>query len=179
MEISVYIATSLDGFIARKDGSLDWLPGSDGSDDGSGEDYGYGEFMAGIDVLIMGRNTFEMVRSFGTWPYGELRVAVLSSTLGSLPEELPDNVVRMSGLPRDIREMLAADGCRHAYLDGGKTIQAFLDARLVDRLILTRVPVLLGEGIPLFGPLAGDLKLQHIKTLSFENGFVQSHYHCL
>lgn len=177
MKASVYIATSLDGFIARENGDLDWLPGSQpGEGEGSAEDYGFQAFMDSIDVLVMGRNTYEMVLSFGQWPYGNKRVVVLSRSLTQISDKLPKTVELKSGSPSEIAKELQASGAKHLYIDGGKTIQGFLNAGLVQEIIITRIPVLIGQGIPLFGPVNEDLKLQHIETRSFENGFVQSKY---
>ena len=175
MKTSVYIATSLDGFIAREDGSLDWLPGSDGESE-SEEDYGYQDFMDSVDVLVMGRNSYEMVMSFGEWPYGEKRVVVLSSSLKKLGKGLPDNVELKSCTPNELLTHLEASDCKHAYIDGGKTIQGFLRANLIDEIIVTRIPVLIGTGISLFGPLDKDCALKHVETESYESGFVQSKY---
>lgn len=181
MKISVYIATSLDGYIAREDGSLDWLPGSDGetANGDNNEDYGYHAFMDSIDVLIMGRNTYEMVAGFGPWPYGEKKVIVLSKTLKELPAELPDVVELTSCSPGEIVKRLEASGYTHAYIDGGQTIQGFLKADLISEVTITRVPVVIGGGIPLFGPLEKDYLLKHIETRSFDTGFVQSRYEML
>ncbi|QDT96095.1 dihydrofolate reductase family protein [Gimesia aquarii] len=176
MKASVYIATSLDGFIARENGELDWLPGSDGQSDPDGEDYGYHEFMDSVDALVMGRNTFELVLSFGEWPYGSKRVIVLSSKPLPIPSHLPPTVESTSCSPSDLVQKLSDEGLKHLYIDGGKTIQSFLNAGLIQELIITKVPVLIGSGISLFGPLDKDKKLQHIETLTYENGFVQSRY---
>ncbi len=178
MKISVYIATSVDGFIARENGDLDWLPGSDGETvpDSDNEDYGYNAFMESIDVLVMGRKTYESVISFGQWPYENKRVIVLSSTLSHLSENLPDSVELKSCPPQELALELGQSGAKHLYIDGGLTIQKFLDAGLIDEIIITTVPVLIGSGIPLFGPLHRDKKLQHIETRSYKNGFVQSKY---
>ncbi|MEQ8855859.1 dihydrofolate reductase family protein [Gimesia sp.] len=172
----VFIAVSLDGFIARKDGSLDWLPGSDGAGDQPAEDFGYQQFMNGIDVLVMGRHTFETVLSFGTWSYGDKRVIVLSSQSISLPDDLPASVEVRNSSPTQLFQDLTAEDLHNAYIDGGITIQRFLAAGLIDELIITRIPTLIGEGLPLFGKLAQDIPLQHRETRSFENGFVQSRY---
>ena len=177
MKLSVYIATSLDGFIARKNGDLDWLPGSDG--EGDGEDYGFHQFMESVDTLVMGRNSYEMVLSFGEWPYGEKRVIVLSSNEIEIPENLAKNVASRSCSPIELVDELLESGAKHLYIDGGKTIQGFLNAGLIQEIIITRVPVLLGSGIPLFGALDSDKKLHHLETHSFENGFVQSKYKIL
>ena len=166
---SVFIATSLDGFIARSNGALDWLPAS------GGEPHGYDEFMATVDALVIGRKTYETVLAFPTWPYGEKRVVVLSTrTLARAPSEAV--VEQMSGAPADILSRLASSGIRHVYVDGGITIQRFLRAGLIQRLIITRIPVLLGEGIPLFGDLAGDIALKHVTTREYASGLVQSEY---
>jgi dihydrofolate reductase len=170
----VFIATSLDGFIAREDGEIDWLPsGEEGSE---GDDHGYSTFIAGVDALVMGRHTYEKVLSFGFWPYEELPVVVLTSVAAdSLPRPAP-TVKFMNGAPREVVESLGARGLHHLYVDGGITIRSFLEAGLIGRIILTRVPVLLGSGIPLFGPIGRDIHLRHLQTRAFPNGLVQSEY---
>ncbi len=177
MKISVYIATSLDGYIARENGDLDWLPGSDGQSDG--EDYGYQQFMDSVDTLVMGRHTYEMVLSFGEWPYGEKRVIVLSSQEIEIPAHLAVTVESSSSSPAKLVDKLHKSGAQHLHIDGGKTIQGFLNAGLINEMIITRIPVLIGSGIPLFGALDHDQKLRHIETSSFANGFVQSKYEVL
>jgi len=181
MKVSVYIATTLDGFIARENGELDWLPGSDGEADvgSDNEDYGYNEFIDSVDVLVMGRKTYELVISFGPWPYGNKRVIVLSSSLQKITEHVPNTVELKSGSPDEIYMALKKSGANHVYIDGGKTIQRFLDSGFIDEIILTKVPVLIGKGIPLFGALMKDKNLKHIKTESYNNGFVQSQYKVL
>lgn len=170
MKASVFVGTSLDGFIARPDGSLDFLHASGGD-----ESHGYDEFMATVDALVMGRKTFETVLTFGKWPYGVKPVFVLSTR--PLAPTPPGAVVeRMSGPPADIVSALAARGIAHIYVDGGVTIQRFLQAGLIDRLIITRVPVLIGSGIPLFGTLSRDIILKHVATRQYANGAVQSEY---
>jgi dihydrofolate reductase len=170
MKASVFIATSIDGFIARPDGALDWLP-ADG-----GEPHGYTEFMATVDALVIGRKTFETVLTFGAWPYGKKPVVVLSTR----PSELlvPEGAVcdAMTGTPQEVVARLHERGMKHLYIDGGVTIQRFLEAGLIQRLIITRIPVLLGSGIPLFGPLSRDIRLEHISTRSYRSGLVQSEY---
>jgi len=174
MRASVFIATSLDGYIARSDGGLDWLPGAGGED--LGEDNGYTAFVDTVDVIVIGRKTFETVLTFGSWPYQGKPVVVLSSrpvdlsSVGSAPVEW------MSGTPEEIVARLTERGARHAYVDGGNTIQRFLQAGLIQRVIITRVPVILGGGIPLFGPLTRDIRLKHIATRPFAKGLVQSAY---
>lgn len=187
MKVSVYIATSLDGFIAREDGGLDWLLNRDertgdadaaasAADEAAGEDFGYTAFMASVDALVMGRNTYALVQTFPAWPYGDTPVIVLSGTWSSLPADAPATVSLRAGTPQDLVDDLAAAGLSHIYLDGGQTIQGFLRAGLVDQLIITRIPVLIGQGIPLFGPLPHDVPLRHMETRTFPNGFVQSRY---
>lgn len=170
-EAAVFIATSLDGYIARPDGSIDWLhvPGGEG-------DYGYADFMAGVDALILGRKTYEQVLTFGKWPYGNTRVIVLSSGSLDMPAEGSARVEVLNLEPEPLLRRLGAEGVRRAYVDGGETIQRFLRAGLIDELIVSRIPILIGEGRPLFGPLPHDVELEHVETRSFDNGLVQSRY---
>lgn len=172
MPASVFIATSLDGFIARRDGSLDWLP----TPKPGGEDYGYAAFMASVDCLLMGRLTFESVRGFTPWPYGEKPVFVLSAN--PLTGEMPTGarVEQLNGTPSSVIAQMANRGFTHPYVDGGVTIQRFMAERLITRLIVTRVPVLIGDGIPLFGALPRDVGWTHRRTVSFPDGLVQSEY---
>jgi dihydrofolate reductase len=169
VKTSVFVGTSLDGFIARADGALDFLPS------GGGEPHGYDEFMATVDGLVIGRKTFETVLSFGSWPYGKKPVFVLSThPLAAAPDGAI--LERMSGAPSDIASQLSDRGFRHIYIDGGVTIQQFLQAGLTHRLIVTRVPVLIGTGIPLFGALQHDIVLRHVQTRQYTTGLVQSEY---
>ncbi len=169
MRASVFIATSLDGYIARADGRLDWLP------PGGGEEHGYDAFMATVDALVIGRKTYETVLVFPAWPYGEKSVFVLSSR-PLAPPPAGAKVERMDGTPAEIIARLDMRGFRHAYVDGGVTVQGFLRAGLVQRLVITRIPVLIGEGIPLFGPLDADVPLRHVATRALASGMVQSEY---
>jgi dihydrofolate reductase len=171
VKISVYIATSLDGFIARKNGDLDWLPaGEEG-----GEDFGYTEFMSTIDYIVMGRNTFEKVLTFGAWNYNK-KVIVLTSRDLIIPPELADKAEALHLSPRELVHEMDRRGAKSIYLDGGVTIQRFLRESLVDEMTITTTPILLGEGLPLFGVLEKDVKLELIKSVSFKNGFVQNKY---
>lgn len=172
MKCSVYIATSLDGFIARLDGGLDWLP----QQAEPGEDYGYQAFFDSVDVLVMGRNSYEKVLTFGAWPYGEKRVVVLSSRPLEIAPALAGRVEALSLSPREVVTRLEARGAHHAYVDGGQTIQRFLRDGLIDEITLTRIPVLIGQGLPLFGALDADVPLRHVETRSYPNGLVQSKY---
>lgn len=174
MKASVYIATSLDGFIARTNGEIDWLAGGEG--DEAGEDYGYQKFIESVDYLVMGRNTYELVLSFGEWPYTGTPVVVLSSRNLEIPDRLAGAVEWMSGSPHEVASRLAERGAQHLYIDGGQTIQGFLAAGLIQQLIITRVPVLIGDGIPLFGPLPHDIQWRHLETRTFATGLVQSRY---
>jgi len=171
MSASVFIATSLDGFIARPDGGLDWLPTDDV------EPHGYDEFMAGIDAIVIGRKTYETVMAFDAWPYGKKQVVVLSTRPAKLAPP-PGGAVchMMTGTPQEVVAWLAERGLKHAYIDGGITVQRFLEAGLIQRVIITRIPVLLGSGIPLFGTLTHDIRLRHIGTRSYPSGLVQSEY---
>jgi dihydrofolate reductase len=158
--------------MARPDGALDFLP-ADG-----GESHGYTEFFASVDALIIGRNTYEIVLAFDPWPYGEKPVFVLSTN--ELKPPPPGAVIeRMTGTPGEIVTTLASRGFRHAYVDGGVTIQSFLRARLIQSLTITHVPVIIGSGIPLFGPTMHDVLLKHIKTQQYASGLVKSEYEVL
>ena len=173
MRASVFVGTSVDGFIARRNGDFDFLP------EGGGEPHGYDEFMSSVDVLVIGRNTFEKVLTFEKWPYAEKRVVVLSSRTIDLSNVRAATIEHMSGSPAEITDRLAASGASHAYIDGGITVQRFLHARLIQRLIITRVPVLIGEGIPLFGSLPYDVQLRHVFTKTYPSGMVKSEYEVL
>jgi len=172
VKTSVFVGVSVDGFIARPDGGLDFL------DAGGNEAHGYEEFIATVDTLVMGRKTFETVLGFGVWPYGERRVVVLSSRAVDLSAAiaLGGRVEWMSGTPAEVASRLAAEGAQHVYIDGGVTVQGFLAAGLVQRLVISRVPILIGSGIPLFGSLPRDVRLRHVGTRSYAGGLVQSEY---
>ena len=174
-ECSVFVGVSLDGFIARPNGDLDWLMGEGG---GGSAEYGYNEFIAGIDAIVMGRRTFEKVLTFDKWYYGNKRVVVLSNhPLDLSVVQARGGVVElMAGSPVEIVAKLGKSGARHLYVDGGITIQQFLRAGLIHRLIISRLPVLIGEGIPLFGSLPSDIRLRHIATRTYPGDMVQSEY---
>ena len=169
MMMSVFVGTSLDGFLARPNGEFDFLP------QGGGEPHGYDEFMASVDTMLIGRKTFETALTLGEWPYAQKRVVVLSSRTVDL-SAAGGVVEQMAGPAAEIASRLADTGARHVYVDGGNTIQGFLRAGLVQRLVITRVPVLIGEGIPLFGTLPHDVRLRHVGTRQFSSGLVQSEY---
>lgn len=166
---SVFVGLSVDGFLARPDHGLDFLPED-------AEDHGYEAFLAMVDALVIGRNTYDKVRSFDAWPYGTRPVFVLSTRPLEPPSDPAAVVARLEGDPAAVLARLAAQGFGHLYVDGGITIQRFLRAGLIQRLVLTRVPVLIGEGIPLFGPLDRDLPLEHVATRAYPSGLVQSEY---
>ncbi|MBL8330909.1 MAG: dihydrofolate reductase [Rubrivivax sp.] len=175
-QVEVFIATSLDGFIARPDGSLDWLMEAQAAAP-AGEDFGYAEFMAGIDALVMGRKTFETVLGFDPWPYAERPVWVLSRQQGlEIPEALRPRVQRSGAEVRTLLRQLAQQGVRRLYLDGGELIQHFLFEDLVDRITLTTVPLLLGQGRSLWGPLPADRAWTLEAARHWEGGFVQGRY---
>ena len=174
-KVSVYIATSLDGFIARENGGLDWLDEANATVP-PGEDLGFRTFLDSVDAMILGRKTCETVLSFGFWPYGERPVVVLSRTPISFPAFVPDTVIQSSGSPRDLLERLSDDGAEHVYVDGGATIQGFLAEGLVDEITVTVIPGLLGGGIPLFGSMERDIHLTHLRTTAYDFGMVQSTY---
>jgi dihydrofolate reductase len=169
MPVSVFVGASVDGFIARPNGALDFLP------PGGGEPHGYDEFIATVDAIVIGRKTFEIVLAMESWPYADKRVVVLSSRPVDL-SKAGGVVEQLGGAPEEIVAKLAATGARHLYVDGGITVQRFLRAGLVQRLVITRVPVLIGEGIPLFGALPRDIRLQHVATRHYPSGLVQSEY---
>ncbi len=169
MTASVFIGTSVDGFIARPNGELDFLPEG-------GEPHGYDEFIASVDAIVIGRKTFETVLAFQAWPYGDKRVVVLSSRPVDFSALRGGVVEQMAGPPAEIVSQLAARGIKHLYIDGGVTIQGFLRAGAIQRLIITRVPVLIGEGVPLFGSVPRDIRLRHVATRHYASGLVQSEY---
>jgi len=169
VKLSVFAGTSLDGFIARRKGEYDFLPA------GGGEPHGYDEFMASVDTILIGRNTYEVVLKLPGWPYAGKRVVVLSHRPLDL-SRAPGPAEQMSGEPSPIASQLAATGAKHVYVDGGITVQQFLRAGLIHHITITRVPVLIGDGIPLFGSLPHDVKLRHLGTRQYKSGLVTSEY---
>jgi len=170
MKLSVFCGVSVDGFLARTNHALDFL------DSGEQEPHGFEEFYGSVDVVVIGRQTFEVVLTFGKWFYGEKPVVVLSGRPLDLSSIKGGVVEQMSGEPAEIVAQLKARGSKHAYIDGGITIQRFLAAGLIDRLVITHVPVLIGAGIPLFGPVPRDISLRHVATRCYNGGLVQSEY---
>ncbi|RBY91436.1 dihydrofolate reductase family protein [Blastococcus sp. TF02A-30] len=173
---AIYLGMSVDGFIARLDGDLSWLTGGDEAggppDDGGGGDFGFAEFVSGVDALVMGRSTYDVIAPMAEWPYQGKPVHVLSTTL---PEGADTRITVHRSFEEAVAALSAA-GYRKVYVDGGRTAHSFLAAGLVSELTLTRVPVLIGTGLTPFGPLAGDIRLAHRRTESFAGGAVQSTY---
>jgi dihydrofolate reductase len=170
MKLSVFCGVSVDGFLARPNHALDFLS------TGEQEPHGFEEFYRSVDVVVIGRKTFEIVLTLGKWPYGKTPVIVLSSLQLDFSSVEGGVIEQMSGEPAEIVTNLNARGFKHAYIDGGITIQRFLAAGLIDRLVITRVPVLIGAGIPLFGPVPHDIGLRHVATRCYNGGLVQSEY---
>lgn len=177
IKVSAYMAVSLDGFIARPDGDISWLHENESPDDQ--EDFGYQTFFDSVDVMVMGRGTFEKVLEFDAWPYAEKPVKVLSRGISGIPDSLRETVTVEIAAPGQLVEQLTQAGYRHVYLDGGRVVQSFLRARLVDEITLTWIPRLIGSGISLFGDLENDVHLRHLTTRSWSNGFVQTTYQVL
>jgi dihydrofolate reductase len=175
LKTTIYIASTIDGFIARPDGTIDWL-----EHDSKGQDYGWAAFRQSIDALVLGRQTYEQVLGFGVdWPYRGLATFVWSRTLTNddIPPTLADDVVEASGLPpAALLDELAGRGLKNVWIDGGQTLQSFLAEGLVDIITVTRLPILIGRGIPLFGHLPSDVHLKHLDTRFFDSGVVQSSY---
>jgi dihydrofolate reductase len=172
MSLYVYIGQSLDGYIADENGGIEWLNDIPNPED---SDFGFSEFISNIDAIVMGRNTFETVQSFGVWPYSK-PVFVISSSLHNLPEQYSDKAKILNLQPKQIIETLEKDGLKNLYIDGGALIQSFLSEDLIDELIITTIPVLLGGGIPLFGKLRKLLKFRFLKSEVLNNYLVKSYY---
>jgi dihydrofolate reductase len=172
---SVFLGMSVDGFIARLDDDLSFLGGGDeggAPDDGEGGDFGFAEFVSGIDALLMGRGTYKVIETIAEWPYQGKPVHVLSTTLAGGAD--PRITVH-----RSFEEAVAAlseAGYRRIYVDGGRTVHQFLRAGLIADLTLSRVPVLIGTGHTPFGELAADIPLEHVRTQTFRGGMVQTTY---
>jgi len=174
IRLSVFIATSLDGYIARVNGKLDWLEIN--SDKSKVEDLGYESFYGSVDCIVMGRNTFEKVVAFPAWPYHNKRVIVLSRRWDMIPTQFADLAELYSGKVELLTVELQNQGVRHVYVDGGLTIQSFIQQQLLTDITITTVPIILGKGLPLYGYVREELKLKLTESQSFESGFVQSKY---
>ena len=171
-KISVYIAMSMDGYIARKDGGLDWLDRVHFASDGPNEDYGHGPFIGSIDALILGRKTYETVAAFPDWPYKGKRVVVLSDSLQSVKPEAE----LFSGELTRLASKLHAEGIQHIWVDGGLTISRFLASQMVDSLTISLIPVILGSGIPLFNKIDKEIACRFVSSRSFPSGLTQLNY---
>ena len=182
MKCSVYIATSSDGYIATLDGAVDWLhtAGNPEADLGDDADMGFGAFINSVDCMIMGRKCMETISSMNLtpeqWPYGDLHIVVLSNTVKEPPDNLQGKVEMFSGDLPDLLNQLESKGLQHAYIDGGSTITSFIKLKLIDEMTITRAPILLGSGIPLFGKLDHPVKLVKAEATAFPNDFVQIKY---
>ena len=182
MKCSVFIATSADGFIAAKDGSVDWLHMAGNGKELTKEDadLGLSDYLSSVDCLIMGRKCMEVISNMNLtpeqWFYGDLKIIVLSNTLKEAPDNLKDKVEMYSGDLLTLIAHLEKEGYKHAYVDGGTTIQAFINLKLIDELTITKAPILLGEGIPLFGKTSKNIKLEEAEAMAFVNDFIQLKY---
>jgi len=169
----VFIATSLDGYIADKNGKIDWLHSTPNPDN---NDMGYGEFNAQIDALVMGRTTFETVLGFDIdWPY-QIPVFVLSNTLTEIPEKYKGKAYLLRGTVKEILENIHKQGFYRLYIDGGKVIQSFLKEDLIDDMVITIIPTLLGTGVPLFSDLPDKLDFECINSRIYLDKIVQNHF---
>lgn len=175
IKCSVFIAASVDGFIARPDGDIEWLHRPE-YEAAQLSGVTYEGFIATVDALVMGRKTLEKVLSFPEWPYEGMPVIALSRQSVELPAHVQGKVEVVSADAVTLVKQLADRGMKHLYIDGGQTIQAFLEAGLIDELIITRIPLLLGQGIPLFSQVGHERELRHVGTYASQNGFVQSRY---
>lgn len=175
IQCSVFIAASIDGFIARPDGDIEWLHRPE-YETAELNGVTYECFIATVDALVMGRKTLEKILTFPEWPYEGTPVIALSHQPLQIPAHLEGKVELMAGDVTSLVATLAERGMKHLYIDGGQTIQAFLEAGLIDELIITRIPVVLGQGIPLFSQIGSERELHHVGTYVSDNGFVQSRY---
>jgi len=182
MKCSVYIATSADGYIATLDGGVDWLhsAGNSDADMGANSDMGFEGFIGSVDCMIMGRKCMEVISSMNLlpeqWPYGDTHIVVLSKSIKEPPKNLQGKVEMFSGDISYLVNALDGKGFKHAYIDGGATITSFLNLKLINEMTITKAPVLLGEGIALFGELNNQIKLQGSEAKAFPNDFIQMKY---
>lgn len=175
VKCSVYIATSVDGFIAKPGGDIEWLLRPEyAAKDMNG--LRYEEFISTVDAIVMGRHSFEKALSFSSWLYEGTLVIVLATKALAVPDDLKDKVRVLAGAPEQVVSQLASEGKKHLYIDGGITIQRFLEAKLIDEITITRIPILLGSGIPLFGSVGTEQRLRLIEAVASPNGFVQERY---
>ena len=182
MKCSAYIATSVDGFIATKNGGVDWLHTAGNGKELAGEnaDMGFKAYLASVDCMIMGRKCMETISAMNLtsaqWPYGDLRIIVLSNTMKVAPENMQNKIELYSGDISVLMDQLHLEGHKSAYIDGGTTIQSFIELKRLNEITITKAPILLGEGIPLFGKTAKHVKLDQAQSTRFVNDFVQLKY---
>jgi dihydrofolate reductase len=182
MKCSVYIATSLDGYIATPEGDINWLhtAGNTGADMSDNPDMGFNAYIDSVDCMIMGRKCMETISGFNIpsqqWPYGDTKIYVLSHSVKEAPENLQDKVEMYSGDIKSLISQLERNGVKHAYIDGGTTITSFINLQLINEIIITKAPILLGKGIPLFGELSAVIKLINAEATAFKNDFIQMKY---
>lgn len=169
----VFMAISLDGFVSRMDNKIDWLT----KQDTEGEELGYEAFSASVDGIVMGSASFKNVLTFGEWPYKK-RVMVMSKTMtqSDVPDELADKVQVTALEPAELMQLLEKEGWSRAYIDGGKIVQSFIQAGLIDDFNITIIPILIGEGKRLFGSIDTDIDLELISSTPFRSGLVQNQY---
>jgi len=182
MKCSVYIATSADGYIATHDGGVDWLhtAGNSEADMSKNPDMGFNDFIASVDCMIMGRKCMDVISSFNLtpeqWPYGDTKIFVLSNTIKEPPENLRNKVEMYSGDIEKLISQLESGGYKHAYIDGGTTITTFINLQLINEMTITKAPIILGKGIPLFGKLDKSIKLINSEATVFPNDFIQEKF---
>ena len=169
----VFIATSLDGYIADKNGGIDWLHAIPNPDN---DDMGYSAFMSEIDALVMGRTTFETVCGFDMdWPY-QKPVFVLSNSLKNVPKEYEGKAEIVKGSLKEILAKIENKGCNKLYIDGGKTIQSFLREDLIDEITITVIPYLLGGGTSLFSEHPDRLAFECVESTIYLDKVVQNKF---
>lgn len=183
MRCSAFIAISADGYIATADGGVEWLESAGNFEQGDGEQFGNGGFeayIASVDCMVIGRKCMEKLASFKLtpeqWPYGDLPIFVLSKSVAKAPDNLHKHVKIYSGEIPALIERLIADGYQHAYIDGGATITSFIDHKLLSEMTVTQAPILLGDGIPLFGKTRQSVRLAEARATAFSNDFIQWKY---
>ncbi len=177
VKVSVYIGSILDGFIAREDGDIGWLDDAN-KNVTPGEDFGFHRFLESVDLIVMGRKTFEQVQALENWTYEDKKLIVLTSKRNlEIPEKLKRIATTSNTLnPTKLIKELSDQSINHIYIDGGLVIQEFLSAGLVDEITVTIVPIIIGRGISFSKLLPKDLHLDHLKTTVYEFGFVQNKY---
>ena len=183
MKCSAFIAISADGYIATADGGVEWLELAGNSETGDREQFGsagFEAYIASVDCMIMGRKCMEKISSFNLtpeqWPYGDARIIVLSNTIKTPPENLNGKVEIYSGEISALISKLENDDFQHAYIDGGTTITNFINLKLINEMTITRAPILLGDGLPLFGKTKQPIKLEDAQATAYPNDYIQVKY---